>query len=74
MKDDLNQGDRTGAPHNMRSDKGGIAMYPVWALIGLMLVTWGATIWAGYRDDEHVGPEGPSGTRHHHDGVYKDAA
>jgi len=49
-------------------------MYPVWALIGLMLVTWGAAIWAGYRDDEHGGPGGPSGTPHRHDGVYKDAA
>ncbi|MGH7205679.1 MAG: hypothetical protein ACREI2_05670 [Nitrospiraceae bacterium] len=29
-------------------------MYPTLALLGLMLFTWGATVWATtYRDEEH---------------------
>ena len=49
-----------------------LVMYPVWALIGLVVFMWGAAFWAGYRDDEPVGPEDPIGMRH--DGRYKDAA
>jgi hypothetical protein len=38
-------------------------MLPVLALVGLMLLTWGAAVWASFVDEEHD-RDSQSGQRH----------
>lgn len=35
-------------------------MYPILALIGLMLLTWGATIWASFAEEDQLAGSSPS--------------
>jgi hypothetical protein len=34
-------------------------MYPILALIGLMFLTWGATIWASFAEEEQLPSSSP---------------
>jgi hypothetical protein len=34
-------------------------MYPILALIGLMLLTWGATIWASFMEEDPLASSPP---------------
>ncbi|MEW6245423.1 MAG: hypothetical protein AB1555_01805 [Nitrospirota bacterium] len=39
---------------DIRTDpwKGVNAMYPILALLGIMLLTWGAAVWATFREEK----------------------
>jgi hypothetical protein len=38
-------------PFKEKTETGGITMYAVIALIGLMLLTWAVAVWASYREE-----------------------